>query len=491
VADASLLAAAIDIEGWLRQDARTPYDARLERDREIGRQLGTGPAEQRVLGWWAEIRTRLDEPPAVGTRIERVRRLLTALLLLLGVAVGLGVGAAAFAYDGTAPVNLLALLAVLVGLPGLLLLLTLLALPGRVPGVRALGDTFAAFSLGRWAGVLLDRVSGSDLFAGLKSSRRQEPFARWQLVLFSQCFAVGFFVGVLGMAAGRIAFTDLAFGWSTTLSAGVDARSVHAFFAALAAPWSAWLPAASPDLALTEASRFNRLETGGVSAERAALLGTWWPFVLMCVASYGLVPRLALLVVSSWRLGAATRAWLLGSADVTALLDRLDSPSVTYQAAPERLDDAGSAAAAPPPSLPADASARAIVWNAAMAPERVAGWLGERFGLAPAEVISFDVLQTPIEWNERLEALSTGITHLVVVTKGWEPPVLEFTDFLELVRGAVGRDVTIAVVPVAVNGVDVDARDRDVWARSLGRLGDARLYVMDATRGDATRRQHA
>jgi len=451
VADASLLAAAIDIEGWLRQDARTPYDARLERDREIGRQLGTGPAEQRVLGWWAEIRTRLDEPPTVGTRIERVRRLLTALLLLLGVAVGLGVGAAAFAYDGTAPVNLLALLAVLVGLPGLLLLLTLLALPGRVPGVRALGDTFAAFSLGRWAGVLLDRVSGSDLFAGLKSSRRQEPFARWQLVLFSQCFAVGFFVGVLGMAAGRIAFTDLAFGWSTTLSAGVDARSVHAFFAALAAPWSAWLPAASPDLALTEASRFNRLETGGVSAERAALLG---------------------------------------SADVTALLDRLDSPSVTYQAAPERLDDAGSAAAAPPPSLPADASARAIVWNAAMAPERVAGWLGERFGLAPAEVISFDVLQTPIEWNERLEALSTGITHLVVVTKGWEPPVLEFTDFLELVRGAVGRDVTIAVVPVAVNGVDVDARDRDVWARSLGRLGDARLYVMDATRGDATRRQH-
>jgi len=482
VADRELLAAAVDIERWLKADRQTAYDERLRRDRAIGRQLGVTRPGARVLAWWDRIVADLDEPPRVGARVVSFRRLLTAALLGLGVVLGVGVGAAAFAYDGSAPVNVLALLAVLVVVPGLLLLLTLLALPGWVPGVRALGDTFAAFSLGRWAGVLLDRVSGSDLFAGLQASRRQEPFARWQLVLFSQWFAVAFFVGVLALAAARVTFTDLAFGWSTTLTVAVDARSMHALFTALATPWSAWLPQAVPDLALTEASRFNRLETGGVSAARAVLLGAWWPFVVMCVVTYGLAPRLLLLIVGAWRLRTATRAWLLGSADVTALLDRLDSPSVTYEAVPEQLDAASAGGYVPSTRLEPDTRARAVVWNQAMAEERVAEWLAERFGLAPAEVSGFDVLQGPDEWRERLDALGTDVRHVVIVTKGWEPPVLEFTDFVERLRTSLGAEVTIAVAPVAVDGTHVDAADRDVWARALGRLHDPRLYVMDATR---------
>jgi hypothetical protein len=68
----------------------------------------------------------------------------------------------------------------------------------------------------------------------------------------------------------------------------------------------------------------------------------------------------------------------------------------------------------------------------------------------------------------------------VVFTKGWEPPLLEFADFLALLRDAVGPERTVTVVPIDTRGRTVAAADRDVWASFLGRQPDPKLYVMHA-----------
>ena len=225
----TLLARSVDILRWLEADADTGFDQRLSRDREIGRGLTAEDDLPRVLGWWQKVRGDQSGERSTGSRVDALSRVALVLLGLLGLFVGAGLGSVAFAYDGSHPVNVLALLGVLVGLPFLLLLLTLVyLLPGRVPGFGAFREAIAVVNPGRWAGAWLDRYAGLDLYAGF--GRTGSSFARWQLTVFSQWFAVGYFLGVLIAGLVLVAVTDLAFGWSSTLIR-------------LALAWSAFWPA--------------------------------------------------------------------------------------------------------------------------------------------------------------------------------------------------------------------------------------------------------
>lgn len=470
-----MLAVAVDIRRWLRNDRDTPFEERLIRDREIGRQLPPGSGHQRLVGWWSTVdRGELAEPDK-GDRLVSLRRLATMTLFLIGFALGGSVVGVALGYRGDYPVNLLALLGVVVGIPLILLVITVILLPGRVPGLASLRDALSGMSPGRWTGALLDRLAGVEMFADLRSGG---AFARWQLLVFSQWLAVGFFVGVLSVAWMLIVFTDLAFGWSTTLR--IEDATVFQWLSALSQPWSSWLPSAAPGMEMVEASRFFRLQADGVSAARAEQLGQWWPFVLMTIATYGLLPRLLLLGVGAWRLHAATRSLLRDDPEVTALLDRLNTPRVNYEGGvePEPASEAHQVPAAEAVSV--DAVTAVVVWNGAVSPAATSQWLESRFGVVAGVQMSLGVLHSEDEQRQALGALPKGVQRLVVITKGWEPPLLEFSDFLDLARVQVGTDVSVMVVPVDVSGKSVRSEDREVWSQALARQRDPRLYVAGA-----------
>ena len=245
-----MLAAAVDIRRWLRIDRQTPHAERLERDLNIGRSLSPlATPEDQVLAWWAQIAP--DDPVSAGDRLERIRRLAVTLLVATGMLLGGGLAGVALDYEGRYPVNLFALLGVLVGVPLVLLVLTLMLLPGRLPGMGAVRDVLAGMNVGRWVGAWLDRYTQTDVFQFVSGGAKTSAFARWQLVIFSQWLAIGFFVGVLTVAWLLVAFTDLAFGWSTTLQ--VEADGIQRLFAVIAMPWSSWLASATPDITLVEA----------------------------------------------------------------------------------------------------------------------------------------------------------------------------------------------------------------------------------------------
>jgi hypothetical protein len=466
------LADVVDIRRWLEEDSDQSYDARLARDREIGRGIALTDDVARLRAWWGAVRPA--DARAIGSRVVGLVRVAMLLLFAGGVLSGVGVGSVAFAYDGSHPVNLLSLLGALVGFPLLLVALTLLMLlPGRIPGFDALRDTVSVVNPGRWASAWLDRFSGLEIYGGFTKGRT--GFARWQLAVFSQWFAVGFFVGVLGLGWVRVAVTDLAFGWSSTLDLG--APVVYGLLDTVAAPWKGWLPAAVPDLPLVEASRFNRLETAPISHERAVLLGGWWPFVLMAILVYGLLPRLVLLGVGSWRLKSATRSMFCQDPEVVALLDRLAQPRVTFEQEEDggRLED--SPAVPDASRLPADGRAVIVVWNDAADEETARQWVARRFA-ADGAVLKLAVWLKAEEERAALRDIGGDCERLIVITKGWEPPVLEFVDFLTRLRAVLGEDATMVVVPIDVTGRSIDPDDRAVWARALAKHEDPRLYVM-------------
>ena len=114
---------------------------------------------------------------------------------------------------------------------------------------------------------------------------------RWVIAQSSQTFAVFFNVGALASALYLVAFSDLAFSWSTTLQ--LEAADLQRWTDLLSAPWAPFFAGARPSPELIETTRYFRLQDGSFpAAVSPAGLGGWWPFLVMCMAVYGLLPRL-------------------------------------------------------------------------------------------------------------------------------------------------------------------------------------------------------
>ena len=79
--------------------------------------------------------------------------------------------------------------------------------------------------------------------------------------------------------------------------------------------------------------------------------------------------------------------------------------------------------------------------------------------------------------RETLAALTRSTNPVVVLVPAWEPPLLEFVDFLGLLRRAAGTDASIIVMPVGENGEPPAASERETWSRAVARSGDSRAYV--------------
>jgi hypothetical protein len=353
-----------------------------------------------------------------------------------------------------------------------------LLLPGRIPGLRFVQDGLSAINPGALAASVYRQLTRRpearvfDWFAAPSAAARR--FGKWQMLFWSQTTAVGLNVGVLGTAAVLITFTDLAFGWSTTLS--VDSGTAARVVDAIAAPWSGVLPQAVPDAALVERSQFFRLEGGAGLADSRALTG-WWSFTVLAVIVYGLLPRLAFWLVAGWRLRAATRGMLLHDARVVALLDRMSSPDVaTSELHHEEAHAASQRKARGLAGTALTGAAGAVVWGQAIATDAAAEYVQAHLGLAPGEI--FEAGSGSLDADRTIaERLAGKAEAVVILVPAWEPPLLEFADFLALVRSAIGPSRSIVVVPVADAGREVTAAERENWRLAVGRTKDTHAYV--------------
>jgi len=472
----TLLEDAIDIPIWLEADKSLPLPRRTQRDREIAGRLDVGDSASRVRAWWRSIDHHGDA--RTGRRLETARGWLTVALVIVGGIGGVGLALAAFRYDGTFPVNVVRLLALLVVPQIVLIMLSLFLIPGRVPGLRFVQDGLAAINPGALAAAVYRqlrnrpeaRVFGA-VSAPTAAARR---FARWQILHWSQISAVAFNLAVVATAVLLIAFTDLAFGWSTTLD--VASETAAKIFGAIASPWAFAFPDAVPDQTLVERSQFFRLAGQSGLPDSRALTG-WWSFTLLAVVVYGLIPRVVLFCVTGLRLKAATRALLLEDSGVVALLDRMSSPAVeTRGAAHEemRVEHVREGGRAPRAGL--EGTAGAVVWSQAIDPQRVTALVSERLGLVLGQVV--DAGGSTLDADRRtLESFRGTSGPVVVLTPAWEPPLLEFDDFIAGLRQTIGTARSIIVVPLGESLREATSAEAENWSLAVGRIGDPHTYV--------------
>ena len=512
-ATTTLFEDAIDVPLWLETERLTPYVERVRRDRAVALGIGHGEPISQVRAWWRSVAR--DGDSGLGARLDRLRTVVTIAMVMLGVIAGGAVALTAFAYDGSQPVNVVRLLALLVGTQLVLLAFTLLLLPGRVPGLRHVQDLLATLNPGAWAAAVFQKIAQAPpdiarLFDRHAPRAAAVRFAKWQVLYWSQTAAVAFNVAALAAAIMLITFSDLAFGWSTTLDA--DPAVVTRVVQWIAWPWAALMPPAVPSAELVEQSQFFRLEGGAATAGEPHALGAWWPFTILALVAYGLVPRLALLILAATRLRVATKQLLLDDPAVTALLDRMASPEIETAAADagtrawmpaveqcrEQLPrDArgratqGAVAAhdvAPPLEIgvsptarrPITGSARALIWEDSLPADAAREYARTHLGLDVTSVTAAGAGELTAD-RAALERLAADVAQtLIVFTPAWEPPLLELLDFLAELRRRVGSGASIVVAPVPDGPRAVNDVERATWTRAIARLADPKLYVETA-----------
>lgn len=472
----------LTIAAAIEHDQQLPDEQRRALDRELATPL-LPLADRPVVQLAAWARAVAEHAPPVAQRAEHAAtavRWVTGLAALLGLLLGVGVSLGVFYYDGSGRINVLAVLAVFVALPlALLLPLVVAMLPKRiasvVPGVGPLAELLRAISVGRVAALgvrLLPRaMRDSVAWASDRFVAERKVYGhvqKWAVLAWSQLVAVMFTGGAIITLLCLVTFSDLAFGWSTTLR--VDAADVHALTEALAVPWAA-MDDAVPTRALVERSRYYRLESAQGPAADPAALGGWWPFLVMAMMCYGLLPRVVMWLIC---INARRRA-VFAAADMTPgghdVLRRLHRAALRHGAEDAEPDAGATAAGEVPIDTTAPHADAVIIW--ADAPLDAAAPPGMDASTEPLHAGGASSVAADRAVIEQLAARTPKPTVMLAV-KAWEPPMGEVLDFLRDLRAALGEGVAIHVLPV---GEATEAQRSD-WPRRLSRLRDPWLRVV-------------
>jgi hypothetical protein len=479
-----------------RRDEGSPDAELRRRDRGIGRRLAP-LGDRRVaklVAWVRAVRsgesagTAPSPSPAAEAQpnggASEALRLAALALAAAGFAIGALAAAGALSYQPRGRINAVAVLAVLVGLPWLFLGLALLnALPSSlrrfVPWIGSEPEGGGLLQPARWALRALPQRTRERLDAawghGQAWERLTAPLRRWLLLSISQGAGVAFQLGALTATLALVVFSDLSFGWSTTLEVG--AHTVQCFTDALSLPWARLWPEARPSLELVEATRFFRIAGGPDPAVPLATYGGWWPFLVMTLAVYGLLPRAIFLALARGQLQRALRRAFLEAPGSARALDRLDSPLLETTADHEE-NGADGAAGPPLEAAGVHLPARAVVVSWAEA--CTAAGAAE---LACTPVACFDAggPRSPSQDSEvarraAATAAESG-TPIVLAVRGFEPPLAEVFDFLCELRDAVGSGHAVLVAPLGGGPVE-----RGAWQQRVAAAGDPWLQLADPAR---------
>lgn len=478
------------------------------------------PSSRELIHRWLQVRRHGSgdddagrNPPLPGTLWREVFAVFTWLALLFGLCSGLALAGAFLVYSGKAPLNVSAFLGLFVGLQllflllqGLFFLLRRLRPRREAPLLCSLLMRLAA-ACADWLQVRArrnlpaeQRLDFAALLGRLRSRSGMVPLFVWPFFSLLQCSAIGFNLGILALTLAKVVFSDMAFGWQSSLQ--LSAQQVAEGVRLLALPWSWLLPAGLgyPSPAQVEGTQI--ILKDGIYHLATQDLVSWWPFLCMALLVYGLLPRLVLLVGGSLRQRRRLDRLELHSLEGRRLLQRMTTPLVdsSGEAAVEQVPGRRGWEAAeetPPPAGAVQGSAFSHgLCSLVLVPEellagmdsamlrqavlRLSGGGEVRVQALPFTLAGEQVLLEQIQNAHAARKLGA----LVLVQEAWMPPLQETHKLLAQLRRATAAQtpLTILLIGKGRGGTEpVQPEHAAIWRKKTQALADPFLEIRTLT----------
>lgn len=286
--------------------------------------------------------------------------------------------------------------------------------------------------------------------------REAQSVLRLVFLRYGQELGAIFTLGAVAAFFVVLALSDFTFVWGSTFN--LSDSLVEDMTAAMAAPWSAWVPQATVSGDLIFASRFHPAVTT-LSPTNIADMRGWWPFLIMAMVTYALVPRLLLWLLSKSLYRRQARAAFVQLPGSQRVLARMKAPLVKTQAeAAHRTAGRGS------DEVTADRRLLLLNWANALAPEDIARF--EAFAaVADGNIVNAGLGSLPQELERLAPRFAGPVEHILVAVKSWEPPLADLADFLG--NFASLSRCTVLLVPLPHKAV------------TTTRLGDWQVFARD------------
>ena len=396
--------------------------------------------------------------------------LFSSLFGFMALVLGFLAGFALLSYSGSEPVNIIYLLLVMVVLPLLSMALSLLSM--------FLGDIGAKFFAHLSPLYYLEKVVNLLPFAkkiDLSSLPFSATLVKWIFLQRVQLFSFLFSLGLLLSLILMIISKDIAFGWSTTLQ--VDAKSFQALLSTLSFPWREFLPSAVPSLELVELSHYFRLgeHLDSNMIHNANKLGAWWKFLAMATLVYALGLRLIFWIVAHYGFKRQLKKEFLLLDGVSTLIKEFQTPFVSTQShkSEEHLEVKQHSLHKVDEHLGEEYQA-ILGWN--FSDEQLL-LITDSLGVKAKSKEIVGGKNSFLDDKKIIEKLQGDV---LVYVKAWEPPTMDFMDFLEDVLDNLSiKSVNIAPVGTAENNYRYNQEDMEVWLRKLDSIESEKLGVVD------------
>ena len=426
--------------------------------------LKNKPVEQ-LLAWIEKHKESLKKPFLSDAFASYLYRM-TFALVIIAFALGLLAGVGLLSYNGEEPVNVIYFMAIAIFIPLFTMLLTLVAMLRARSAESVLVHLSPAFWMEKILGLLPGNVQEH-----IKALQISPLLANWIIIRRSQIIVFFFSLGLLLSLLGVVVTKDIAFAWSTTLH--ISPEVFHGFLHTIAFPWREIVPSAVPSLELIEQSQYFRLgdKLDDEMIAHASELGEWWKFLALSTLFYAILLRFMMLILASFGYSSAVKQSLLTLNGTTKLLREINEPIIsTHATKREKAFTSG------------DESYSQIVNTLDASYDGIQGWAipqSELFVLGDSmNIISpkhFEVGGTN-SFEEDSEVIFKSHGEVLLFVKGWEPPTMDFVDYLTELISKVDK---VVVVPIgtAENHYEATPKEIDVWENKLSLLGDMKVWL--------------
>jgi Protein of unknown function (DUF2868) len=500
-------------------------------------QTGLDPGEMTdrdLLFSWLEYRRLVffhqspEGPSALlpGRVFSSLYRWVVCVLVITGFLSGISMAYSFLAYHGTRPVNVTIFFAVFIFLHLLLFFITLFVLANRF-FARGAGNRMARHSVvhtllswfffGGLPGILkrLGRPMGEkgtatiEYTASLIQMRNREYrfVFFWPFFLLSSFFATAFSAGALGGTLFRVAVSDMAFGWQSTLMTASD--RIHDALSVISLPWSWFVPAslAYPNLEQIEGSRILLKE--GIASLATKDLVSWWPFLCLGIFFYAVLPRLILILLGGMAQRRAVDQFDFERPRFKKLLIRMQSPimDIRFDEAPVSRAGRQNPPADPSvadvpgidPLLPEGSGGETVLaeqrqFKGSHAMVLVPGSVyGEKnLGAVPGvirqnlflEVRSTISLSFDYSADKALlaELAATSSDQVVLLQEVWQPPIRGLVHYFVQLKTQIFTDRPLWILLTQTPGEEpwvVDGEDMNfkVWKQAIHQLGNPDILL--------------